>query len=183
MNKRTQLSKFLSLMLRHRPADFGLMLDDNGFVAVDIVWGQVQKRFGDAYTFDEFSAVARQPDPTGKQRFEIVNDKIRARYGHTAATVTYPPVEPPEFLYHGTTPAALDSIREQGLTPQKRQYVHLSLDVDWAQMVGQRHAQTPVVLRIRAGEMQQAGYHFYRPEPKHYLTDSVPVQFIDFPDA
>ena len=182
MSNRTRLSKFLSLILRHRAADFGITLDEQGFTAVADVWAQVQQRYGDTYRYDDLLAIAAgQHDD--KQRFEIVGDRIRARYGHSAVrTVTYDPVTPPDLLYHGTTPTALNSIRQQGLQPQQRQYVHLSLDPDWAGRVGQRRVQQPVILRVRAAEMAAAGHEFYHPEPKHYLTAAVPVEFIDFPD-
>jgi putative RNA 2'-phosphotransferase len=97
-------------------------------------------------------------------------------------TITYPPITPPEYLYHGTTREALDSIRELGLISQNRQFVHLSLDADWAQSVGARHSKNTVVLKIRALEAHHAGHIFHYPEPKHYLTLSIPPEFIDFPE-
>jgi RNA:NAD 2'-phosphotransferase (TPT1/KptA family) len=51
MPKLTKLSKFLSLMLRHRAIDFGLTLDSEGFAETDAVWAQVQKRYPGAYTY------------------------------------------------------------------------------------------------------------------------------------
>lgn len=182
MTDRKRLSKFLSLMLRHQPAKFDLQLDEQGFVALETVWQRVQTHFNGDVTLEDVLEVATQPSADGKQRFEVVGNRIRARYGHSAVTtITYPPAEPPEFLYHGTTPAALEAIRREGLKPQHRQYVHLSLDPSWAATVGQRRAKTPVVLRIRAGAMYAAGHEFHHPEPKHYLTASVPVAFIEFP--
>lgn len=175
-----KLSKFLSLILRHRAGDFGLTLDDEGFVDTDAVWALVQKRYPDKYQYGDLLSLM-ESGTDGKRRFEIKGRKIRARYGHTAVqTVTYPPVTPPEYLYHGTTPDALDAIRREGLQPQQRQFVHLSLEPDWAHMVGKRHAGQPVVLRIRALEAHAAGHIFHHPEPKHYLTMTIPPEFIDF---
>jgi len=183
MSNLTKLSKFLSLMLRHRAADFGLTLDSEGFTDIEAAWSQVEKRFGAQYSRDDLLKITQKSDD-GKARFEIVDGRIRARYGHSAVrTITYPPVTPPEYLYHGTTQEALDSIRQQGLTSQKRQFVHLSLDPDWAQTVGARHSNDTVVLKIRALEAHHAGYIFHHPEPKHYLTLSIPPEFIDFPDS
>ena len=177
----TQLSKFLSLILRHRAADFGIELDEQGFADVDAVWTQVMKRYQDRFSYGDLLKVVDGLDE--KKRFELINGRIRARYGHSAVrTIEYEPVEPPNYLYHGTAQQALKSIREEGLQPQQRQMVHLSLDPDWATRVGQRHSKDAVVLRIRAGEMHAAGHEFYHPEPKHYLTAAVPVAYIDFPD-
>ncbi len=177
----TKLSKFLSLILRHRAADFGIELDDQGFADVEAVWTQVTQRYQDRYSYRDLLQVVAGFDD--KQRFELVDGRIRARYGHSAVrTIEYDPVDPPEYLYHGTSQPALKSIREEGLQPQQRQMVHLSVDPEWAERVGKRHAKVAIVLRVRAGEMIAAGYEFYHPEPKHYLTAAVPVEFIDFPD-
>jgi putative RNA 2'-phosphotransferase len=175
-----KLSKFLSLILRHRASEFGIALDSEGFADTDAVWALVEKRYPGRYQYADLLKLV-EAGADGKQRFEIRNRQIRARYGHTAVqTVTYPPVIPPEFLYHGTTPDALESIQREGLTGQGRQYVHLSLDPDWAQTVGKRHSGKPVVLRIRALEAHRAGCVFHHPEPKHYLIKAVPPDFIDF---
>jgi putative RNA 2'-phosphotransferase len=172
MSNLTKLSKFLSLMLRHRAADFNLTLDSEGFTDVDIVWQQVEKRFGTQFSLDDLRKVTEK------------NEGDKARYGHSAVrTITYPPITPPEYLYHGTTREALDSIRERGLISQNRQFVHLSLDPDWAQSVGARHSKNTVVLRVRASEAHQAGHVFHHPEPKHYLALSIPPEFIDFPET
>ncbi len=179
----TKLSKFLSLLLRHRAADFDITLDSEGFTDTDAVWEQVQKHYPGVYTYKDLLQAAEE-GADGKKRYEIVGRRIRARYGHSAVqTITYPPVTPPEYLYHGTTREALDSIREQGLISQNRQFVHLSLDPDWAQSVGARHSKNTVVLRVRALEAHLAGHAFHHPEPKHYLALSIPPAFIDFPET
>jgi putative RNA 2'-phosphotransferase len=169
------------MILRHQADDFGIELDEQGFAEVDAVWAQVTKRYQGQFSISDLLKVVEGLDE--KKRFELVEGRIRARYGHTAVrTIAYDSVEPPEYLYHGTTQQALKSIRAEGLRPQQRQMVHLSLDPDWAQTVGQRHSKESVVLRVRAGEMHAAGHEFYHPEPKHYLTAAVPVTFIDFAD-
>ena len=177
----TQLSKFLSLILRHRASDFGIALDEQGFADVDTVLAQVMKRYKEQFSYSDLLKVVEGMGE--KKRFELVDGRIRARYGHSAVrTIQYDPVEPPEYLYHGTTQQALKYIREEGLKPQQRQMVHLSLDAEWANQVGQRHSRESIVLRVRSGELHAAGHEFYHPEPKHYLTAAVPVAFIDFPD-
>ncbi len=175
----TRLSKFLSLVLRHAPERFGLALDSEGFAPVAEVWALVQQRFPDRYSESDLLAVTGV-SADGKQRFEIAGSRIRARYGHSAAQVSYPPAVPPERLYHGTAAEALAGIRRDGLLPGERQFVHLSLDADWAAQVGRRHSAAPVVLTVYAGDMHRAGWRFYNPEPRHYLTARVPPAFILF---
>jgi len=73
------------------------------------------------------------------------------------------------------------AIREEGLRPQSRQYVHLSPTREEASTVGQRHG-TPVVLPIRAPALHEAGYTLYRSTDTVWLTRHVPPSFLRFPD-
>ena len=59
------------------------------------------------------------------------------------------PREPPPVLYHGTATRFIDSILREGLKPQARLHVHLSIDLATAQRVGQRHS-TATVLTVDA---------------------------------
>ncbi|MDX1991703.1 MAG: RNA 2'-phosphotransferase [bacterium] len=177
----TRLSKFLSLMLRHKAVEFGLSLDSEGFTTLDSVWQQIQKRYPDQYTMQDLNTLLEK-SPDGKQRFEVIQGRIRALYGHSSVPeIEYPAVEPPEILYHGTTPQALASIREHGLNSQQRQYVHLSTDTERASTVAGRRGK-PVLLVIRAKAAHAAGLIFHHPEPKHYLVKAIPPEFIEFPE-
>ena len=40
----------------------------------------------------------------------------------------------PEILYHGTARRFMKSIMDNGLSPQSRQYVHLSQDIELLRM-------------------------------------------------
>ena len=177
--KLTQLSKFVALMLRHKPDDFGLELDKKGFVDVEAVWKQVKKNYGTYYSRTDFNNMIYDTK-SGQQRYEVVDGKVRALYGHSAVEVEYSPVRPPKILYHGTVRRSVQSIRQYGLTGQKRQYVHLSSDTHRASDVAQRRGK-PILLLIRALEAHNAGLEFYNPEPKHFLVKHVPPEFIDFP--
>lgn len=50
--------------------------------------------------------------------------------GSTPSKLLKNMVEPPEYLYHGTTPEMISSILKGGLLPMRRHCVHLSLDID-----------------------------------------------------
>lgn len=179
MADRVQLSKFLSLLLRHRADHWGLDLDEEGFIDLSAVWAIVSQRYPGRYDDADLHAVLAG-DTDGKRRFEVVDGRIRALYGHSKVRrITYPPVEPPEVLYHGTNQDALVAIRRQGLLPMKRQYVHLSTTVERASTVALRRTAKPLILTIRAGEAFRAGIEFYHPEPLHYLAWSIPAGFID----
>jgi putative RNA 2'-phosphotransferase len=176
-----KLSKFLAVMLRHSPEDFGLKLDEAGFTALDSVWKAIRAKYGNRYDEDDLLQIV-EGDERGKKRYEILNGRIRAMYGHSEPEIIYPPATPPEFLYHGTNPKALAAIRKEGLTSQARQYVHMTTNLNNAQVVAKRRTKEPLILSIRALEAHEAGTVFHHAETEHFLAKSIPPQFIDFPE-
>lgn len=176
-----KLSRFLSLLLRHRPARFPIHMDDQGYADLDEVMHFVRglPNFRWA-TYSDIDAVLDLP---GRQRFERVRQEdgptlIRALYGHTAVRPTYEPAEPPPVLYHGTAPETVPAIRRDGLHPMERQYVHLSVDAETARRTGLRHAGDAVVLEIDAAAAHDAGIAFYHPVEEIFLCDHVPPDYI-----
>ena len=180
MNKIVPLSKFLAVVLRHHPEDFGITLDEFGFTPLDPVWQAIQAKFGNRYTHQDLLDVVAG-DKQGKKRYEIVHGKIRAMYGHSAPEVSYPPIEPPDLLYHGTSPQAAQKIKASGLQSLGRQYVHLTTSIAIASTVAIRHASQSVLLTIRAKEAHEAGIVFHQAEAEHYLVKHMPPRFIEFP--
>ncbi|GAB7197116.1 hypothetical protein OS31_35980 [Dickeya oryzae] len=120
-------------------------------------------------------------DNSDKRRFTISDDglRIRAVQGHSTqqVNISYKEKTPPEILYHGTATRFISAIREQGLIPVSRQYVHLSPDEETAIQVGQRHGK-PIVLTIKALNMYEQGFKFYQADNGVWLTDTVPYRFI-----
>lgn len=173
----TRASKFLSFVLRHDPQSIGLSLDREGWAVVDKLLVQANHA-GQPLTADLIRQVVETSD---KKRFSLSEDgqRIRAVQGHSteAVAIAYAAIEPPEVLFHGTATRFLDAIREQGLLPQRRQYVHLSADEPTAIAVGQRHGK-PVVLRIDAGRLHREGHAFYQAENGVWLTAAVPVSYF-----
>ena len=171
-----RISKFLSLVLRHKPESIGLTLDERGWAEVDVLLAQAAGN-GRKISIETLLRVVGEND---KQRFAFNADetKIRARQGHSIPTdLGLEAIGPPEVLYHGTATRFLASIQEQGLLKQNRQYVHLTGDPESAIKVGQRHGR-PAVLLISAASMAEDGYRFYLSENHVWLTDHVPPKYI-----
>jgi putative RNA 2'-phosphotransferase len=177
---RTKASKFLSLVLRHRPEEIGLALDREGWADVDELIERARAS-GMGITRDIVLEIVRTSD---KQRFALdaAGRRIRANQGHSIEVdLGLEPVEPPRLLFHGTARSFLPSIRDAGLHAAERQYVHLSQDEATAIKVGRRHG-PPVVLRIDALGMRQAGHVFFRSTNGVWLTEAVPSEFIECPN-
>ena len=172
-------SRFLSLVLRHKPEAAGITLDEHGWANVDELLKGMQKRY--ALTMDKLEQIVRYDN---KQRYSFNDDhtRIRANQGHSVPVdVELEECEPPEFLYHGTGEKYLESIRKSGLVPKTRLYVHLSPDIKTATAVGSRHGK-PVVLIVKSGQMHREGLRFFRSANGVWLTAQVPTKYLTFPD-
>ena len=174
--QKKKTSKFLSYVLRHHPELIGLHLDENGWANVAEL---IEKSTNDSqgFTFEELDEIVQTND---KKRF-IFNDdksKIRANQGHSIAIdLALKPQQPPEFLFHGTAQANVNSILEKGIEKRNRQHVHLSQDKETATKVGMRHGK-PVILTIKTKEMFADGIQFYLSENNVWLTDFVDAKYI-----
>jgi putative RNA 2'-phosphotransferase len=178
---RTNLSKFLSLVLRHRPSAIGIALDRQGWTVIDTLLGQCQAHGRNISRAMLDEVVQTSP----KQRFAVSEDglRIRASQGHSVAVdLGYEAANPPEVLFHGTAADRVPSIRARGLERMKRHHVHLSPDPATARVVGERHGKS-AVLQVFAGRMHRDGYSFYLSANGVWLTESVPPGYLDFPEA
>lgn len=104
---------------------------------------------------------------------------IRANQGHSIPVdVELARVTPPEILFHGTGEKYTDSIDQIGIVSKSRLYVHLSGDEATAVTVGSRHGKS-IVYRVATGEMERAGFEFYRSVNGVWLTKEVPVRYLE----
>ena len=174
-------SRFLSLILRHKPEEVGLTLDPAGWVEIAALLAALKKA-GRALSRDRLEQIVAGND---KKRFTISDDglRIRAAQGHSIAVdLALVPQEPPVHLYHGTARHHLDAIFADGLRPGKRQQVHLSSDPTTAAQVGSRHGK-PVVLLVNAKEAHAAGCVFTRADNGVWLCDHIPAAHLGFAAA
>ena len=174
----TKKSKFLSLVLRHRPELIGIQLDEQAWVSVDEL---IQKcnAYGKKYDLPSLQYIV---EINNKKRFAFSDDgkRIRANQGHSIKIdLGYKAKQPPQFLYHGTATRFISSISQQGLHKRNRHHVHLTDNIKTAKQVGQRHGK-PVVLIVKAQEMYEAGIEFFLSENGVWLTDHVAVEYLDF---
>jgi putative RNA 2'-phosphotransferase len=179
--RHVRISKFLSLVLRHKPEKVGVTLDREGWVSVSRLL-EAMESHGLRLTLDELHEVVRSND---KRRFSFSPDglSIRASQGHSVKVeLGYEPLEPPPTLYHGTAERFLPSIREQGLLRGHRHHVHLSEQEATAVVVGRRYGK-PVILSIASGAMHADGHPFFRSANGVWLTEHVPTRYITFGDG
>lgn len=179
MAKNNDISRFLALVLRHKPEAIGITIDKHGWANVaDLIEGISKKQ---AFSMKMLEEIVRT-DEKGRYSFNSDKSLIRANQGHSIPVdVELEKKEPPEFLYHGTGQKYIKSIKKQGLIPKSRLYVHLSSDIETAQNVGARHG-VPVVLRIYTKKTRKSGFEFYISKNGVWLTKSVPPDMLEIID-
>ena len=173
MNKKT--SKYLSLLLRHKPEKENLNIDSNGYVLVNEICTKLN------LSKSELDNIVATND---KKRFAYNNDqtKIRASQGHSInVNVELKKILPPILLYHGTTTDNNNKIMASGLLKMSRQHVHLTNDIEVATQVGMRYAKYKnklIIYKIDSEKMNKDKYEFFISENGVYLTDYVPSKYI-----
>lgn len=174
-----RISKFISMILRHKPEVIEITLDEHGWADVnELIKGINETGEEIEFSKDTLETIVKTDK---KQRYSFSQDKtlIRANQGHSIPVdVELEKKEPPKVLYHGTGSKFVKSIQEQGLLPMERLYVHLSTDVETATNVGKRHG-TPVIFQVNAEQMQKDGYDFFQSVNGVWLTKEVPAKYLE----
>jgi putative RNA 2'-phosphotransferase len=172
-----KLSKRMSKVLRHQPERAGLTLDAAGWVPVDEFLTAMR------IDRDDLNDIVAGND---KQRFAVEVgadgvERIRASQGHSVAVnLALDPATPPAVLFHGTSAAALDSIRATGINRGGRHHVHLSADTPTAQRVGSRRPGQVAIITVDAAAMARDGHVFFISANGVWLTDAVPAKYLTF---
>ena len=171
-----KLSKFISLILRHKPEEIGISIDQSGWAKVEDLIIGINKS-GRNIDMNILEEIVRTDN---KQRYSFSEDKtkIRANQGHSIPVkVELKELEPPNTLYHGTATKSLEGIKQLGIKSMSRLYVHLSKDFETAKQVGSRHGEC-VILAINAKRMYEDGIKFYLSENGVWLTEYVDPKYI-----
>ena len=177
MKDLTETSKYMAMLLRHKPEAGNITLDEQGYTDTKSLLSALN------INMDELIHII-DTDKKGRYSFNDDKSKVRANQGHSVPYVhiDFKEYKPDAILYHGTAKKYLKSILSTGLTPQSRQYVHLSKDINTAKTVGLRHAKTEenlVVLTIDTNRMERLGHKFYISDNNVILVDCVPVECIE----
>ena len=170
-------SKFISLILRHKPETIGISLDEHGWADVQELIAGINASGNHQLDMDLLEEIVRTDE---KQRYSFNEDHtlIRANQGHSIPVdVELEEKNPPAVLYHGTGEKYVASIDREGLIPKSRLYVHLSSDEETARKVGSRHGK-PVIYTVDCAAMTADGYKFFLSANHVWLTKVVPTGYL-----
>ena len=184
--RRTQLSKALTFVLRHKAHEYGLTLSPDGYTDVAAVLHSSPIASLHA-SLEEVHAVVQH---CSKQRFSLTTRDgrllIRANQGHTLPTVQLDdaqlltPVTLQQvkdgmfpFAVHGTSERAWKLIEQCGyLSRMARKHIHMaSVDWDDADMVSGMRRSSEVLLYVDLRmAMEEAGLAFFLSANRVLLT-------------
>lgn len=179
MNNKESISKFIALVLRHKPEAAGIVVDSQGWANTGNLVQAIKKLKDPTFSVSDLAEIV-YTDSKGRYSFSDDLRLIRANQGHSInVDVELEEVEPPTLLYHGTATKYIDGIEAEGIIPKSRLYVHLSETVSTATDVGKRHGK-PVVYTIHAKKMFDHGYKFYKSVNGVWLTKTVPTDYFGY---
>lgn len=174
----TELSKTISHALRHAPNEYGLHLNDEGWVEIVLLLKSLgEKRI--EWQNLKLDNLIEMINKSEKKRHEIDGNYIRAIYGHSVdGKFQNSSKKPPNILYHGTSRDSVSIILRDGIKPMERQYVHLSQIINEAERIGQRKDNYPVILIVNSEKAYLDGVKFYESNDKIWLSNHIPSKYI-----
>ncbi|MFS0788798.1 RNA 2'-phosphotransferase [Shouchella sp. 1P09AA] len=169
------LGKFLSLILRHRPEEIGITLDQNGYANVDLLIEKMTK-YGksiDLVTLEELVTT----DEKNRYSFNETKTMVRANQGHSISLkILMKECRPPTYLFHGTSVSSVKKILETGISKMKRQFVHLTDDSLTAIAVGERRGDA-IIIEVATEQMYLDEFIFYLSDNNVWQTEKVPSKY------
>jgi putative RNA 2'-phosphotransferase len=173
-----RITRSLAYMLRHQPEQFDLELDEYGYAELDDVVQALNERLGEAVEDEDVHTAVTSGD---RVRYEIVDGRICALYGHSIEVKPGEPSKPPPLLFVGVSSADAERAQRYGLRAGRRRFLHLALTPDDALETGRRSARDYVVITVNALDAWEEGINFYD-RKSLFLSDPIPTHFLEVGD-
>ena len=174
-DKVEKLGRFISGVLRHFPDKFGLEMDENGWVDFEKLVRVVSRR----YKWANRWLIKAMVYSDWKKRYELKDNKIRARYGHSVdVKLTDYPIAEEDVLYYGTGEEEAQRLLEIGIKPVNQAYVHLSTTIEKSEEVARLRTDEPIILEIDAKKAREDGIRIIKANDFIALAKEIPPKYI-----
>jgi putative RNA 2'-phosphotransferase len=172
------LSRFLVYILGHRPDEFGLIPDSDGFVTYKSLLQAIHEE-------PDWHYVRRSHINEvllGKDRhvFQPGENRVRTAERRWHFDMEKPSQPLQKLLFTPIRRKAHPVVVEKGLRSGQGRYLVLSPDREMAGRIGRRRDQKPVLLEVMADAAQSEGGLFY-PFGNLFLSPEIPARFITGP--
>uniref|UniRef100_A0A7V6DNY9 RNA 2'-phosphotransferase n=1 Tax=Desulfobacca acetoxidans TaxID=60893 RepID=A0A7V6DNY9_9BACT len=172
------LAKVLTYVLCHRPDEFGLVLDPQGFVPVKQLLKALAGECGFGYArrhhLEQLVGLLTPP------RFELAGDKIRG-IAPGPADLRRPGESAPALLYIGISPKAHERVFADGLNAPAGQELLLARTKELALKLARRRNPDPVLVTVQAQAAAQAGVALVAYGEDLYLAQEIGRPFLHLP--
>ncbi|MGL5745459.1 MAG: RNA 2'-phosphotransferase, partial [Cetobacterium sp.] len=171
-------------VLRHAPEKIGANLTRAGWLDINELITKFNKKNGPKYKIDrEFIDTMVAEDDKQRYSFNAEETMIRANQGHSISWIEVDTIvkkRPPAKLYHGTNEVGYHAIRKSSLKPMKRNFVHLSSDIDTAKTVANRRGlkNEYTIFEINTKKAMELGTEFRISENGVWLCKEVHVDAL-----
>lgn len=170
-----KLGKFVSGVLRHFPHKFGLEVDENGWVSFEALAKIVNKK----YRWADVWVLKALIYSDEKKRYELKENKIRARYGHSIdVKLNDMPEALESTLYYGTSEEEANRMLEIGIKPVNQTYVHLSTTIERSLEVASLRTKNPIVFEIDAEQARKDGVRILKANDSIALAKEISTKYI-----
>lgn len=155
------LSRWLLKVLRHNPEAAGVIMDRDGWVAMEQIVNSLPAHLlGFSNLPKDF--LVEVVEHLLWQRVQLIGENIRATYGHTTHLLDpLEPLIPDAPLFHGTSWELWPLIKHVGLAPAGRRFVQLTTDFDYANRIALGRSSNPLVLQVATRDALDAGVQFF----------------------
>lgn len=171
-----KLGRFISGALRHFPQKLKLEMDGNGWVDFSSLARIASRK----YRWANKWLIKAIVDSDEKKRYEIKEEKIRARYGHSVDVELNDYSESEEtILYYGTGEEEAHRMLEIGIKPVYQTFVHLSTTVEKSERVAKFRTDNPVILKVDVESARKNGLKFLNANDYIVLTKEVPPEYVE----
>jgi len=174
------LSRILAGMLRHFPENYGIRLNEHGWIKIYSLVPAIRAEKRNFSWLTPYHLEAMVKTDT-KERYAINSlHEIRATYGHTIPIEMddLPSDDIPGKLYYQTTDEEYDFIKETGITPSDKTWIHLSKTYRQAYVSGLFHIDSPAVLEVDTARLVSSGRPVYRATSDIFVAKEIPPEFV-----
>ncbi len=170
-----KLAKFIEYMLAHRPDEFGLVPDADGFVKLKQFLKTITEEPGWRHVRQAHinEILLTLPDPP----IEITENQIRAK--HRAATVNADSTrKPPKLLYACVRAKAHAFVLEHGLQPGSHPKVILAVDKKMALRIGKRFDRNPLLITVHVQKALAKGITLQPAGQTLFVAEALPADCL-----
>lgn len=172
------LGRLLGYMLGHRPDEFGLVPDSEGFVTYKDLVQAIHEE--DEWRYVRRSHINEVMLSGDRSHLQSVDERIRSVERRWELDLHNPSRALPKLLFTTVRRTAHPVVMEKGLKGAAGKYLVLSPVKDMALRIGLRRDQAPVVLEVLADAARDQGVLFFS-FGDLFLSPEIPVRFIAGP--